>query len=508
MDKQMDQFLDEAVEQISYKGIRPSIRRELEAHIQDRAEEYEGQGMDPEEAVKKAVHDMGDAVVVGTELNEVHQLQKAPGLALVSALLLAIGFAFALYLQFLPEQQSGRVLYYLIGAAVLALTAWKGYPLFVRHAKMGVMLVVLGYLMQITMLLAAHHRNFMAGSASYTYIATLLYAPVVTFLLYRFRKNSRKLLAVLFGFVGVWFYLIQNCHLYNIETAETICLLSIFATGCFMIHREILTGAKHRLYLVAAGIFLVIAGIIIYHPPGYSRRTFDTFLSPESNVTSTWDDSYNGILIQELLRRTPLMSGIELTPDEMMDYGTGAWYFASRDPKQIGIDMTSMTSEEYLEQKAYINEIRKQGGRPQYIYYTRDTVTQWDILPQHYHNNYLIAVCILMFGWLPGIAFVGVILMFYLFLFSCIRKIYGELAATLAFCCGQCLLWQTIFYVLGNFGYQYCTFPNLPLVSEGRFSIIFNLILLGMIYSAYRYDHVVECWEETYNESVKEVLPK
>lgn len=48
------------------------------------------------------------------------------------------------------------------------------------------------------------------------------------------------------------------------------------------------------------------------------------------------------------------------------------------------------------------------------------------------------------------------------------------------------------FYVLGNFGFQYATFPNLPLISEGRISIIFNMLLLGLILSAYRYDHVVE----------------
>ena len=84
-------------------------------------------------------------------------------------------------------------------------------------------------------------------------------------------------------------------------------------------------------------------------------------------------------------------------------------------------------------------------------------------------------------------ALVAALLLFYVLLFSCILKIRGILASSLAFCCGQCLLWQGVFYLLGNFGYQYGTFPNLPMVSEGRISILFNMLLLGMIFSCLLY---------------------
>ena len=57
---------------------------------------------------------------------------------------------------------------------------------------------------------------------------------------------------------------------------------------------------------------------------------------------------------------------------------------------------------------------------------------------------------------------------------------------------GQCLLWQGVLYLLGNLGYQYASFSNLPLISEGRMSIMANMLLLGMIYSAYRFDRVVD----------------
>ena len=81
---------------------------------------------------------------------------------------------------------------------------------------------------------------------------------------------------------------------------------------------------------------------------------------------------------------------------------------------------------------------------------------------------------------------------FYVVLFSCIARIRGALAGAVSFHCGLCLLFQSILYILGNFGFQYGSFPNLPLVSEGYISILVNMLLLGFIFSAYRYDRVID----------------
>jgi len=54
------------------------------------------------------------------------------------------------------------------------------------------------------------------------------------------------------------------------------------------------------------------------------------------------------------------------------------------------------------------------------------------------------------------------------------------------------LLVQTMLYIAGNLGYQYEYFTNLPLVSEGKISIVINMLLLGFIFSAYRYDKMIE----------------
>lgn len=275
-----------------------------------------------------------------------------------------------------------------------------------------------------------------------------------------------------------------SVHQFMGDTAEAIFLLSTVGTICFMIHRGILSGRKKYLYSITLA-FLVFLGSPLFLTAS-GRYNIKAFLFPHSSVHNTWDDTYNGILIQELLSKTPLTHGLELTSEEMLYYGNGSWYFASRDPKNIGID----TNKPEFQKKTAA--LREHGYRPRYIHYWVDHVILWDILPQHYHNNYLIAVCIFLFGWIPGLLLIGTIGLFYLLLFSCISRIHGHLASSLAFSCSQCLLWQGVLYLLGNFDHQYATFSNLPLISEGRLSIIFNMLLIGLIFSAYRYDHVTE----------------
>lgn len=483
-DSSIFHFLEEVTAQISYEPLRPSIWQELENHIQDRIEEYEAQGVSSADAEQQALRTMGDAITIGTELNEAHQLRKAPLLSIITALLLLTGFLFSGFIRWSPEQMANGFLYYIPGAIILIFTALKGYPLLIHHRKKLALLICLLYLAQIAIFFFIRYHYIWFPVHITSFFATLLFIPVVTIMLYCFRSNRKILLLTVLGSSVVWIYFTFFPYPYANITAHLIFLLSILATICFMIHRGIIPGAKRKLY-PALLTFLFFLGIPLISS---NRAEFTAFIKPQTAVRTTWDDAYNGILIQELLSRTPLTRGLQLSTEEMMDYGSGAWYFASRDLRQIGFNPADKSSEE-LE---LFWTMREQGVHPRYLHYTLDNVTLWNILPQHYHNNYLIAVSIFLFGWLAGLILIAAIGLFYLLIFSCVNRIHGQLASSLAFGCGQCLLWQGVFYLLGNFGYQYATFPNLPLISEGRVSIIFNMLLLGLIFSAYRFDHVVD----------------
>lgn len=488
-----EHFLDDVTGQISYKPLRPSIRRELEEHLQDCMEYYESQGYSLADAEKQAVRSMGDATTVGTGLNDAHRLQSSPLPACITVLLFLTGIAFSVFMRWRPEEVPDISRYYIAAALLFLFTALKGYPLLVRHRKKLVFLLCILYLSQMVIFYLASRHGFLFGTATTAYCATLLFALVATFQLYCYRRRIKRALVLVFGSAIVWLLLMYYSTLYIADTAAVIFLLSTFCTVCFMIRRGVLCGKKRYLYSGALACLAVLGSLFFY--TGCDRGEAQAFLSPQSAVSSVWDDTYNSVLIRELLSRTPFTHGLELTSGEMMDYGTGAWYFAGKDPTQIGIDISQAHTDEFRQEfrrRAAEASGRGFNYRPCYVDYSSDNVTVWDILPPHYRSDYLIAVCIIIFGWLPGLVLMGGVILLYLSLFCCISRIHGYLASSLAFCCGQCLLWQGIFYLSGNLGHQYSTFPNLPLLSEGRASILFNMLLLGLIFSAYRYDRVVD----------------
>jgi len=483
-------FLNNVEEQIAWRPLRKTLSQELEEHIFDRMEAYQTEGISQEEAEALAVRDMGDPIVIGTNLNEVHQIQKAPSLAILTLLLSALGLAGSAYMRWSPEQWSNGFFYYVPGLLVLFLMSWKGYPMIIRHSRWLIRMA--GGLFFVEEFLIARRLVLFWQMGYLRYFSILLFGPFLILLAYRMRRYRSKTILMILTLCGIiiclpGFYFDSRRDL----PACLVLLAGVAGALLLMIHREIFSGnssARKRLYgLTLAGVAAVG---VLFGATRERREMIRWFLWPEDNIQSTWDDTYNSILIRQLLRETPLVGGIELTPRELMDYGTGAWYFAERDPRQIGVYAIHKTEQEVQKFDALIAEIREAGGNPRYIHFDESNVTLWDILPQHYHNNYRIIIAILLFGWLAGAVLVAAIGGFYWLLFVYIRKIRGKLAFSLSCCCGFCLLTESILYLLGNFGYQYAAFTNLPMISEGRISILVNMAMLGFIFSAYRYDRV------------------
>lgn len=489
-----DHFLADVAEQISYKPLRPSIVKELEDHIQDRAEEYRADGMSPEDAEKKAVAFMGDPVVIGAELNAARHPQVCLPLIALTAVLMLCGFFAASYMRW-PEQNPSVFLRYMPGIALLILTTFKGYPWLVRYQTALFMLTILIYGIEFLWELLLLRKPEMSGMLFLNhyffpihmvqYYAILLFSPVLVIAAYRTRRKpiAAILIPMLSAALLIWFRNLTRCYTYAVVL---VFLSAVAATTVYMILRGVFHGSRQKLLLIAGAGCLLPFGLFAASP---SQDYFlQAFATPESVTNDVWDDSYNGLLIKELLSRTPATKGLSLTPAEMMDYSTGRWYFESRDETKIRW---------VYEPNAEILKKGRDPEKPNYrntipVYHNETNVTLWDILPQHYPNNYLITVTILRYGWLPAMCFLALPALFYLVLFARIRSIHGKLAGSTAFCCGIVLLAQSLLYLLGNLGCQYESFTNLPLLSEGSASLMANMLLLGFIFSAYRYDRVID----------------
>lgn len=61
-------------QQIQYQPTAGRLCGELLDHIEDKAEDYQKQGMETQEAYRMAVKDMGDPAALGVMLNEQHKV--------------------------------------------------------------------------------------------------------------------------------------------------------------------------------------------------------------------------------------------------------------------------------------------------------------------------------------------------------------------------------------------------------------------------------------------------
>lgn len=211
----VSRFLDEVTDQIAWKPLHPSIRRELEEHIEDLADELKNEGIESEKAFQQAVRQMGNPIITGTELNAVHQIRRAPVLTVLSLLLLLAGFVLAGFMNWTPEQNSGRYLYYLPGTALLLLTVWNGYPFFIRHWKflsLGIGILYLFFLVLNCLSRFGHFSwawqiSYLAG----TFFPVLFLPVLFSYLFYRFRKSRKRtiqiglLLAAVCGIFSIFF---------------------------------------------------------------------------------------------------------------------------------------------------------------------------------------------------------------------------------------------------------------------------------------------------------------
>ena len=504
--KRVQEFLEDVNEQIRYRPMCTAIDEELVAHIEDKAELYKEYGVEEEEAILRAVRDMGDATEIGLQMNAVHHTRICCplfGMALAFIVLGVLGnlrdsLRFSSDLQAVAEGLWDSK-YFLAGAVVLIVVMQYGYPFIIRHVKK----ICIGYFVFSGMVLiwdsasVSLHNLFVNASVAFPFWLLpsptihfgmlLLAAPVFAVVAYRQRHKAVKGLWVTALFVFV-VMVSQGVSMYGnyIYMAVLALLLTFLIVLFYMCRKDYLDLPKKKACGWVLALFLILlcsfgvgesTGRAGYSTDGKTSlyRTMELFLTPERQATSTWQDGYNAVLIKELLRQADVIGEIKLSQQELFDYATGAWYYGENPVDLNSLLYAFEKNMEYLLQ-----------------FLDSENVTLEDVLPQSYHNNYRIAYWILKYGWLSGLLLMGAIAVFCVLLVRVSFRIRNRLGRLVAFAGSTCLLIQYIFYVLGNFGHQFAWFGNLPFLSEGIVSIGVNGILLGLVLSAHRYDLVME----------------
>lgn len=483
----MELFLEDVEAQIQYKPAARRISKELYDHLEDKTEEYKSEGLAEEEAMSCAVKDMGDAAALGVMMNDTHRV-KLPWvfiLSVVMAVLLGIAGNIAEYGSgdFSFEEKLfwivGNSIYFPLGLLVFAAVLWKGYPWIVRYSNK----VLAAAILLLSLMIVISELNYSAlerwlGRIGFmaTYMLSLpviiLTVPIMMVLAYKLRSYKTAGIIAIMCLFGIQFLS------YSKSTGTVNFSYRLVAFAAFLISMIFMGVKKYfRISPQKAIPAIIIPGMLIAGLWGMENKEMLSDFSlqcfqPELHAKNAWDDSYNSILIKNLLPQAKLFGGLMLPEETLKDYYMADWYFDGKEDTEIP------------------NRIY----REEHWKYASKELT--DILPQHYHNNYRIAYWILQYGWGPGIFLLLSVAAVYALMLKLILRIHNPMGKAISTACFICLAGQTVLYTAGNFGFQFGWFTTFPFISEGNVSIVMNMMLAGLIASSYSYDHAISEEEE------------
>ena len=211
----LDEYLETVSEQIRYTKIRSTVTEELKNHILDQAEAYEACGAFPEEAMERAVREMGDPVETGVSLDRIHRPQMNWGIVISIGLISILNIGLFYIADLIADAYSWQrqasfifagflfmLLVYRLDYSFLGKFGWKPAAIFLGMITVSLLL--------FNIPINGTHRWFEIGGIWVSVPeAMYLYIPLFGTALYSFRGDGYNVLLkvaplILFPCAFVW----------------------------------------------------------------------------------------------------------------------------------------------------------------------------------------------------------------------------------------------------------------------------------------------------------------
>lgn len=198
----LEQYLEAVSEQIRCTKIRSSVTEELKNHILDQADAYVASGAMEDEALERAVREMGDPVETGAALDRIHRPKMSwEIIGLIGFLsLLSVGALYLLNLlsdaDMLPWQN--QAFYMLLGFAAMLVVCHIDYSFLGKYGKQIaagflLLLYILFFIKPLTLEIHGARRwVLLFGFRASLPELMFLYIPLYGAVLYSYRGEGLK----------------------------------------------------------------------------------------------------------------------------------------------------------------------------------------------------------------------------------------------------------------------------------------------------------------------------
>ena len=430
----LDEYLDVVAEQIRYAKIRPTVAEELKNHILDQAEAYEECGAFPEEALERAVREMGDPVETGVALDRIHRPQMNWGIVAAIAMisLLSIGIFYAANIvahdiYSWPRQAmcvlmgfALMLIVYRLDYSILEKFSWKPAVLFF-------LFMVIGWMFFPRTVYGAR-RWLIIGPFSFSISeGMLLYIPLFGAALYSFRGEGYGVLAKVLPLILLPAYFVLI--LPDLSSAATIftCLfcLFIFAVqkGWYQVNKKVVIGISSGIVILMPLIFI---GYFYFFGEPYQSARIQAFFIPGS------EENYYFNITRNMLRSSALLGSSEKAVE---------WF-------------VNGPTTEFL-------------------------------------TDYILVSMCSIYGTLLTIAIMAGLMLIIIKVFHISINQKNQLGMIVGMGCGLVFLLKTAIGILVNLQLIPFISISMPFLSYGGSGTLVSYILLGLVLSIYRYKNIL-----------------
>lgn len=450
---QINEFLNSVCEQIKYKPIRNTIAEELKDHIEDKKEELIEMGQNEEEAEKSAVEQMGDAEIIGKELNKVHRPRLDWKLLIILVVLLIFGFVIS---YIITENEHTEMMQYMKEGVSEYITT--------NYMIKYVCFVGLGFAIGVIIYFCDYERIKNKPLILYI-IATV--AIILAFLFgisvnginflrignYSIRSNTIAIPLYILAFIG---------FLENIN--EENKLTKLFKEKNIKINANVLK-------LVVLSFISLLMLSLIPSSSSVIVLAITYLILATKKVVSESENKRKHLL---MLWGIPIIVGTVVILFEVL-----------ANPYVLDKFISVYNPEEYKETEGWRALNRKEIIESAQKFGEAGNMSDAIYLFDGFGNNEIISI-LAHFGWIPTVTLIIAVLAFSIKLVINSFKIKEKYGSLIILGIGCMFILQSIFNVLMNFNLLFDASFNLPFVTYGCGELVVNMMCLALIFAVYR----------------------
>ena len=450
---QINEFLNSVCEQIKYKPIRNTIAEELKDHIEDKKEELIEMGQNEEEAEKNAVEQMGDAEIIGKELNKVHRHRLDWKLLIILVVLLIFGFVIS---YIITENEHTEMMQYMKEGVSKYITT--------NYMIKYVCFVGLGFAIGVIIYFCDYEKIKNKPLILYI-IATVVIILAFLFGIsvnginflrignYSIRSNTIAIPLYILAFIG---------FLENIN--EENKLTKLFKEKNIKINSNVLK-------LVVLSLISLLMLSLIPSSSSVIVLAITYLILATKKVVSESENKRKHLL---MLWGIPIIVGTVVVLFEVL-----------ANPYVLDKFISVYNPEEYKETEGWRALNRKEIIESAQKFGEAENMSDAIYLFDGFGNNEIISI-LAHFGWIPTVTLIIAVLAFSIKLVINSFKIKEKYGSLIILGIGCMFILQSIFNVLMNFNLLFDASFNLPFVTYGCGEVVVNMMCLALIFAVYR----------------------